>query len=212
MQKKKSVIISLILASVLFVCFFAFLILVKINYNFKIDAFNHIIIDLRTPFFNKFFTIFSYLGNFFVLSLIVILLFFIIRITFKQKFKAWFIVLSFAFVSVVNFLIKNLFKRARPENLMLFKEFSFSFPSWHAMLTCFVFGVLIYFTLKYMKNKPFKIILTILFSVIILLMGFARVYLGVHYLSDVIAGLMLGFAFVLIFLVMYNKCFATKKD
>ena len=211
MQKKKLLILSLVLASVLLACFFAFLILVVSNYNFKIDLLNVEIAKVRTSFFNWFFVIFSYLGNFFVLSAIILVLFFIIRIKYKQKFKAWFLIISYAFVSVVNFLIKNVVKRARPE-LQLFKEFSYSFPSWHAMLTCFVFGVLIFLALKHLKSKPIKIILTVLFGFAIVLMAFARIYLGVHYVSDVLAGLLLGLAFVLVFGIIYNKCFAIKKD
>ena len=212
MQKKKSVIISLILASILLASFFAILILVVNKYNFKIDLFNAEIVKARTPFWNKFFEYFSIVGNFYFLLGLMIVLVTFIMFKYKQKFASMFVALSFAFVSVINFLIKNVVKRVRPEQFMLFKEFSYSFPSWHAMLTCFVFGVLIYFALKYLKNKPLKITLIIIFSTIILLMGFARVYLGVHYLSDVLAGLMLGFAFVLLFVVLYNKCFATKKD
>ena len=211
MQKRKLLILNLILVSVLLACFFAMLILVVCEYNFKMDILNAEIIKLRTPVLNWFFIIFSYLGNFFVLSLIVLLIFLVLFFKFKHKYLSWFIVLCFALVSVVNFLIKNVVRRIRPE-FMLFEEFSYSFPSWHAMLTCFVFGVLIYFAYKFIKNKPLKIVLITIFSLIIVLMAFARVYLGVHYLSDVVAGLLLGLSFVFMFVLLYNLYFATKKD
>ena len=209
MRDKKQTILGSVLASVLFTCFIVFLILVACNHKFKMDILNIQIANLRTPFWNYFFVAFSYLGNFFVLTIFVLGLFLIIRIKYKQKFKSWFLVLSFALVSVVNFLIKNVIKRERPE-LQLLKEFSYSFPSWHAMLTCFVFGVLIFLTLKHIKNKPLKIVLVITCCFVIITMAFARVYLGVHYVSDVLAGLMLGTAFVLVFIKIYTKYFNKK--
>jgi len=213
MQKKnKFYILNLILVSLLLAIFFVMLVLVVKNYDFNIDILNAQVVKIRIPFFNKFFEYFSLIGNFYFLLTFVIAMVLLVIFKYKQKFIALFIALSFAFVAVVNFLIKNLVKRARPDQFMLYKEFSYSFPSWHAMLTMFVFGILIYFTYKCIKSKVLKITLISVFCLIILLIGFARVYLGVHYLSDVLAALILGFAFVLVFVLLFNKYFAIKKD
>ena len=145
MQKKKHLILTLVLAGILLACFFAFLILVVNNYSFKMDILNFILANKRTSFWNKFFEYFSVIGNFYFLLGLTIVVFVVVLFKYKQKSTAIFLGLSFAFVAVINFFIKNVVKRARPENIMLFEEFSYSFPSWHTMLTCFVFGVLILF-------------------------------------------------------------------
>lgn len=211
-KNKKFYIFNLVLASVALVLFFVFLILVVSKHNFKMDLFNAEVVKLRTPFWNYFFKYFSIIGNFYFLLGLILIISSVVMFKHKRKFLAMFIVLSFVFVSVINFLIKNVVKRVRPEQFMLFKEFSYSFPSWHSMLTMFVFGVLIYFAYKFIKNKSVKIVLITILSCVIALMGFARIYLGVHYVSDVIAAFLLGLAFVLLFVVLYKRYFAIKKD
>ena len=79
------------------------------------------------------------------------------------------------------------------------EESSFSFPSGHAMASMAFYGLIIYFIDKNMKNEKLKKIISISLSILIFLIGISRIYLGVHYASDVIA----GFAISIVYLILY---------
>ncbi len=96
-----------------------------------------------------------------------------------------------AFAEAFNLLGKQLVGRSRPLQ-MLVEETSFSFPSGHATLSMALYGFLIYIIIRTVKNVQVKIWSTIIFAVLIFLIGISRVYLGVHYASDVFAGFVLG--------------------
>ena len=99
---------------------------------------------------------------------------------------------------VLIFLFKEIFQRVRPENLY---ESGFSFPSGHVTSSIVLFCCLVYFSFKYArKNYPYFVSALALFF--ILLIGFSRIYLGVHWFSDAIGGLFLG-AFVVLFSIYF---------
>ena len=111
-------------------------------------------------------------------------------------------------ISIINYVIKQIIKRPRPIGINLIKEGGYSFPSGHSTTSMAFYGLLIYLIYKYVNNKIFKTILIVLLSLIILLIGTSRIYLGVHYASDVLAGFVLGLLFLLVFI---PTAFANKK-
>lgn len=94
--------------------------------------------------------------------------------------------------TALNLILKRLFSRQRPNILRLVQESNYSFPSGHAMASSALYFILILLVLRYIKNKKAKIIITTVLSIIILLIGVSRIYLGVHYLFDVVGGWTLG--------------------
>ena len=97
---------------------------------------------------------------------------------------------------VVKDAIKEIVTRPRPPvALHAVVEDGWSFPSGHATAAVALYGFLIYATWKF-APAPWRIPLTLLFSAIILLVGFSRMYLGVHYASDVIGGFAVGAFFL----------------
>lgn len=124
----------------------------------------------------------------------------------KKQFKDLFLFVSAPFVSYFfNCLVKHLIQRPRPpfELQILEHKTSFSYPSNHAFVTCFFWGLIIFYLNKYCQNKVLKIC-GIGFSVFwIAFSGFCRVWLGVHNPTDVLAGYFLAG----IMLFLYIKLF-----
>ena len=88
--------------------------------------------------------------------------------------------------------IKHLIQRVRPEHIKLIKQGGYSYPSGHTMISIALYGFLIYYVLKHIENIYLKIILVILLTLLIISIGLSRIYLGVHYPTDVLGGYLLS--------------------
>ncbi|OHA93150.1 MAG: hypothetical protein A3D37_02415 [Candidatus Zambryskibacteria bacterium RIFCSPHIGHO2_02_FULL_38_22] len=104
--------------------------------------------------------------------------------------------------SITVYILKNIINRPRPA-LGLYTEFSSSFPSYHAVAAVALYGFFLYTIWKHDKHylkKPFMIFLFILIT----LVGISRLYLGVHYFSDVLAGYIIGFVWLFISIKLHK--------
>ncbi len=108
-------------------------------------------------------------------------------------------------ITIINNLLKVIITRDRPNINRLVTETGYSFPSGHSITSMVLYGYLIYLIYKYIDNKKIKIPLIIILSLLIVTIGFTRIYLGVHYTSDVIGGFLLGVAYLIIFIGVSNK-------
>lgn len=94
-------------------------------------------------------------------------------------------------------LFKNLFQRRRPENPLIEGITNYSFPSGHAMMSISFYGLLIWLAARHFRQQQTQRNLVIgLLVLLILLIGFSRIYLRVHYPSDVLAGYCFGIAWL----------------
>lgn len=215
MQKtlNRKLITQICLTVLALIGFLLIAVLVMRGYNFKIDQFNVFVANNRNNFWNGFFKIFTHIGALPIVAGISLLAVILIWFVMKNKRMSVFYAVCFACVCLANFMLKKIVKRVRPEHLMLVEETGFSFPSGHAMLI-FAFGALaIHFIWKTIQNKPLKIALISIVSALIGLVGFSRIYLGVHYLTDIIAGFLCSFVIVMAFIMLYNtKLFKFLKD
>lgn len=154
------------------------------------------LVEHRTNFLNSLFKIITQLGSATYLIAITFLCVVLIK---NKKYKLT-IPLNLIVITWLNVLLKNIFLRPRPNELRIIEETGFSFPSGHSMVSMAFYGYFIYLICKNMKNKYLKYTLCALLSILILLIGLSRIYLGVHYASDVVAGLCFSMAY-LIFMI-----------
>lgn len=129
----------------------------------------------------------------------------------KNKRTAAYITLNLFISTILSHILKFIFARPRPNNIRLVQESGFSFPSAHAMIGISYYGFLIYLIVKHAKKKSIKYLVAIGISILIILVGLSRVYLGVHYFSDIIGGFIFGAIYLLIYIYIYERRIA-KQD
>lgn len=175
---------------ILILIFVAVTLLVSNNNPFIIGLDNSVydwIANHQSPSFYNFMRTITNVGD--VLSTVIILLVFSAFLFFKNKKDSYVLALA-AFSSIIlTETIKHVVQRARPENLL---QQGFSFPSAHAMISAVFLLASIYLLSPLLKNKFSKYTFLLITSVVFPLVAFSRIYLSVHYTSDVIAGILLG--------------------
>lgn len=95
----------------------------------------------------------------------------------------------------LNSMLKKIFIRARPLKYFLIEQEGYSFPSGHAMVSMSFYTTITYLLVKNMSNQNAKKILWIINFIIVTSIGFSRIYLGVHWPTDILVGYLLGYIF-----------------
>lgn len=124
----------------------------------------------------------------------------ILIIVIKNRKISGAILMNLLLVTVLNQLLKNILQRPRPIEYRLIEESGYSFPSGHSMVSMAYYGFFIYLIYKNVQNKYVKWILIIFLSFLIISIGISRIYLGVHYTSDVLAGFLIGIAYLVLYI------------
>ncbi len=128
----------------------------------------------------------------------------------KRKFYIWPLLLSFVGSSGFTYLSKVIIHRSRPE-IAVYQEKFFAFPSEHAALAIGFYGFLMYLLMRNIEKWKTKINIFFLGLGLIFLLGFSRLYLGVHYLSDVWGGYLMGLIWLIIAITL-AEYFLFKKN
>lgn len=196
---------------ILFICLIGFLALAEDVFNKEImtgDIIGYkmvstfLISDFATP-IAKFITNLG--GAIFLIGLTALLI-----ILIKNKKIGLSILANLVIVTGLNQLLKRILQRPRPTEFRIVEETGYSFPSGHSMVSMAFYGYLIYLIYKYVKNKYIKWSLICLLSFLVILIGTSRIYLGVHYTSDVLGGFLISISYLVIYISAVNK-FLTEK-
>ena len=193
---------------ILFICLIGFLALAEDVFNKEImkgDIIGYkvvstfLISDFATP-IAKFITNFG--GAIFLIILTILLI-----VVLKNKKVGLSICINLVVVTILNQLLKRLLQRPRPTEFRIIEETGYSFPSGHSMVSMAFYGYLIYLIYRFVKNKYLKWISIVLLSLLICLIGISRIYLGVHYTSDVLGGFLISISYLVIYISAFNKFF-----
>ena len=138
-----------------------------------------------------------------IISWVLIVAFIFYRKQWKMESYLMLGNLTLAGILIVTF--KNIYQRPRPEILHLVEEKGFSFPSGHSLAVTLMVGSLIVILSQRIKNTVWRKIIQILLSLYIFSVLVSRIYLGVHYPSDVIASLCVGIGVLFMEFPFYDK-------
>lgn len=184
---------------VMLVCAVLFLWIVDNIFENDIDKFDYMIYSMISismhPITTTFFKIITYFGDWMIIIPVCI----ICVIFLKEKRYKYLVASNLAIIFILNQVLKMVFNRPRPVENRLIEASGYSFPSGHSMVSMAFYGLLIYLAYKNIKNKKIKYAICIGLTLLIVLIGISRIYLGVHYASDVAGGFLLSIAYLIVF-------------
>jgi undecaprenyl-diphosphatase len=152
----------------------------------------NILIGLRDPFTTEIMKLISDMSSpVIIISIAGITVWFLFAVK-KHSWDALILLIALTGAALLNWILKWVFQRSRPDAPSLAQAFGYSFPSGHAMISFVFYGMLVYLLLVNFKRGKITYLLTLFITFLILAIGISRIYLGVHYPSDVIAGYAAG--------------------
>lgn len=138
-------------------------------------------------FLDNYFIFITKFGN--PLLAILLVMFFVLFIRNKHSLMILIVSINSA---VTNTVLKYLFQRERPSVVKMIEQGGYSYPSGHAMISVSIYGYLLYVVLRRVRDKYLRYLLSSLLVLLILSIGISRIYLGVHFASDIIGGFLLA--------------------
>ncbi len=173
---------------------------------FQIDlGITNFVTVFRSAWLTKALLFFTYLGNWQIiigLSIIAIIILGLLR----KKWEIIFFLAALISGELIKELLKLLVHRQRPDiRFSLIPENGYAFPSGHAIMSVIFYGMVGYFIYKVCKKLWQKLIVLFTFFIFIFLIGFSRIYLGVHWASDIVAGWLIGFAILIFFITVFRR-------
>lgn len=178
----------------------------------KIDtAIGQAIIQYRGQGLTTFFRYLTKMGNVgfsaMLIGIIVIVLFLMLK---DKHISIWYLLTTAIGAGALNQIVKYLFQKDRPTVEHLIDQGGYSFPSGHAMGSIIIYGALLYIVFKLINNQVIKTLALVATVILVGLIGLSRVYLGVHFPSDIIGGYALGAAWLTLSIGLFEMQQANK--
>lgn len=172
-------------------------------------AFDRVIMSfiqgLETPSLTAIMKFFTLMGSFKMIALIAIIVIIFLYIVLKHRSELILFTIVIIGARILNRFLKEFFQRTRPDFHRLIEIGGYSFPSGHAMNAMAAFGILTFLLWRHILSRRGRTFLIVLSSLFILMTGISRIYLGVHYPSDIIAGYLASGFWVAMAIWIYQK-------
>lgn len=195
-----------------FICLFLSIglsVAAKFNQFFPIDVtVTRAIQEYHPLWFDNLMKLLTEMG-FFVPGVMTVLIITVAVFLLRKRNDAVFLFLSAAGSPVVASIIKEIIRRPRPDPRLIHQYIPYtqqdSYPSGHVMFYIGLYGFLIYLIYTEMKPGILRTVLMIFLSLLLILIGLSRIYLGAHWLSDVAASYLFGYIWLFIIISLYNR-------
>ena len=167
------------------------------------DTVRYRVYSMRSDKLTVFWKFITHSGDRYVVILLGIIL--LLKKSLREKYGVKFAIAALSSTALYQ-IMKYIFQRPRPNlALRLIEQGGYSFPSGHSMNCLVSYGILIYLLLRYCENRRLAKLLSFGLGLLTILIGFSRVYVGVHYPTDIIGGWSLGIAVLVAMIYAFEK-------
>lgn len=160
--------------------------------------------SFETPFLTMMFRGFSHIGSGYSVTLITLTLCLIFYFFFHEKRKSILFALTMIITILLNEFIKSIYERPRPTIHRLMDISGYSFPSGHTMMAVSLYAMIVYILWPNLRKHTHRVILISMSFIIACMIALSRIYVGVHYPTDILGGIVCSAA-VLTFLLSFDQ-------
>lgn len=169
--------------------------------DFDLCVYNFII-SFRNDYLTNFLKFITFFGGEYAIVLIAFAFLFV-----KNKKIFTLVFFDMILIVLLNYYLKIIFMRDRPFSLMIIDETGYSYPSGHSMIAVGFYGFILYLMWHMNISKSIKYMFSILMGLLIVLIGVSRIYLGVHFPSDVLGGYSVSLCFLVLYISLIKERF-----
>lgn len=195
MSKKKKIVIII---NIIVLCTIVILRLLK-NLVFIDKGFYNLLIHIKSPIVTTIFKFITECSGIFAVILMIIIMFIL------KKKQGFYFLFNIVVVLLLNLIIKNIVMRERPVGINLIDEVGYSFPSGHSMTSVAAYGLILYYLYKSKLHNILRYIGMSVSLLLAILIPISRVYLGVHFLSDILAGACISIIWLMVYTEFINR-------
>ncbi|WP_172370359.1 phosphatase PAP2 family protein [Sporosarcina jiandibaonis] len=174
----------------------------------SLSSFDHILINaiqgMETPWLTSIMKFFTWIGSGYVVVPITVISALLLYFVFKKRHQALLLVVVIGGTIAFNRLLKLYFKRERPVIHRILDANGYSFPSGHTMMAFSLYVIIAYIAWRNVETRLGKFLLIAFAIFMIIMIGTSRIYLGVHFPSDVAGGLMASGFLVTVAVTVYS--------